>query len=287
MTKKSTIEMRIHAALPEMPTSQKRIAEHLLENRHLIPLLPIKAVAAAIDVSEASLVRFAKQLGFAGYRELKEDFSASLQRQLSPTEKFAEAAAVGDGRGETAQLVARHVVNNVQETLKYLDHADFNRAVEAIRKAHHIYCFGLELSSLLSQMMTFLLTLYHYPSQHLSNDFLRYKEQMVHMRPDDLLIAFSFSPYSRETVEALAYAKERQMTSIAFTDRKTAPAQEYATISFHIKTDNLMFSNSVGAITVVMNALMAELNLRDRERTLSALKNIEETIRDERYFITD
>jgi len=46
-----------------------------------------------------------------------------------------------------------------------------------------------------------------------------------------------------------------------------------------------MFSNSLGAIAVVINAIIAELNFRDKDRTLKALKIIEENIKDNRYFI--
>jgi DNA-binding MurR/RpiR family transcriptional regulator len=47
-----------------------------------------------------------------------------------------------------------------------------------------------------------------------------------------------------------------------------------------------MFSNSLGAVVTVINAIIIELNFRDKERTLNALKIIEENIKDERYFIS-
>lgn len=285
MSPRQKIEKAIYQALPAMPPNQKKLAEYLLENMNLVPLLPIQDIAQQARVSKASVVRFAQQIGYKGFKELKEAFSSSLIDQLSPTEKYKVATLEQDNRVDSVTLVAENVMTNIHETLKYIDKKKFTQAVDAIIRANNIYCLGLELSASLSQLMTFLLCLYHYPAHHLSLDYLRFKEQVAHMSEDDLLIAFSFSPYSRETVEAIAHAKQKGLTSIAFTDKKTAPIRNFATYSFQIKTDNLMFSNSVGAITVLINAIITELNFRDRERTLKALENIEDNIKDDRFFI--
>jgi hypothetical protein len=45
-----------------------------------------------------------------------------------------------------------------------------------------------------------------------------------------------------------------------------------------------MFNNSLGAVVTVMNAIIIELNFRDKERTLNALKIIENNSKDERYY---
>ncbi len=268
-----------------MPPNQKKLAEYFLENMNLLALLPIDDIAQQANVSKASVVRFAQLIGYRGFKELKEEFSSSLIDQLSPTEKYKIVVAEQDGFPDSIALAAQNVMTNIQETLRYIDRQQFHQAVDAIIAAKNIYCLGLELSAALSHLMTFLLCLYHYPAHHMSLDYLRFKEQVAHMSKDDLLIAFSFSPYSRETVEAIAAAREKELVSIAFTDKKTAPIRNYATFTFQIKTDNIMFSNSVGAITVLINAIITELNFRDRERTLKALENIEENIKDERFFI--
>lgn len=104
--------------------------------------------------------------------------------------------------------------------------------------------------------------------------------------PEGSVDRLQFSPYSRETVEGVAFARERGIPSIAFTDKKTAPIREFVTYCLQIKTDNIMFSNLLGAVVIVINAIITELNLRAKDRTLHALKIIEENIKDERCFIS-
>lgn len=281
------IEDRICKSLPDLAPHQKRVADFFLEHMDLVALLPIQEVARRAGVSEATIVRFAQLLGYRGYKELKETLSAYLKERLSPTARYRLAIAEKGDSPDVLKLASQNVISNIQETIKSIDPQAFAGTVDRIIAARRIYCIGLELSAHLAQLMTYLLRQYSYDAQHLSLDYFRYIEQVAFMDPGDLLIAFSFSPYSRETVEALAQARQQAIPSILFTDKKSAPARSWATHCLPIQTDNITFSNSLGAVVTVINAIITELNFRDKERTLTALGIIEESIRDDRYFVTN
>lgn len=285
MEKRKAIEKSILESVPSLPANQKKVADFFLEHLDLVALLSIKDAAKQAAVSEASIVRFAQLLGYKGYKELKDELSTTLKNQLSPTEHYQLAVTEKEKSPDIFKLVAHNVIMNINDTIKSIDFKTFSNAVDSIIAAQRIYCLGMELSHHLSRLMTFLLRTYSYDAHYLSVDFLQYREQIAYMNPNDLLIAFSFSPYSRETVEAISFAQARGINSIAFTDKKTAPIRDFATFCLQIKTDNIMFSNSLGAIVTVINAIIIELNFRDKKRTLNALKIIEENIKDERYFI--
>ena len=118
----------------------------------------------------------------------------------------------------------------------------------------------------------------------LSSDSPSFPEQIILMSPKDLLIIFSFPPYSRQTVEAAKQAKELGVPIISFTDKKTAPIVEYCEHYLIAKTDNILFTNSLGAISVLMNALVTELAFTEEEKVLDGLQKIDKYINDKRYF---
>ena len=286
METRKAIESSILQLVPSLPVNQKKVADFFLEHIDLVALLPIRDVAQRAEVSEASIVRFGQMLGYRGYKELKDELSTTLKKQISPTRHVELAVTEKAKTPDIFKLVAHNVITNINDTIKSIDINTFSQVVDSIITAKRIYCLGLELSHHLSRLMTFLLRQYSYDAQYLSVDFLQYREQIAYMNPDDLLISFSFTPYSRLTVEAVAFSKNKGIPSIAFTDKRTAPVSEYSTYCLQIKTDNIMFSNSLGAVVTVMNAIIIELNFRDKERTINALKIIEDNIKDERYFIS-
>lgn len=287
MKKRKELEELIYSIVHSLPPNQKKVADFFLENIDLVALLPIKDIALKANVSEASIVRFAQSLGYKGFKELKAVLSTTLKNKLSPTEYYQFAVTEKEKTPDIITLVANNVITNINDTLKSINYYEFSNVVDSIMKARQIYCLGLEISYQFASMLTFLLRLYGYDAHTLSLNFLHYQEQIAFLTEDDLLVAFSFSPYSRPTIEAVSYASERKIPVIAFTDKKIAPVNKYSTHCLQIKTDNIMFTNSLGAVAVVINAIITELNLQDKERTLHALEIIEKNINDSRYFITD
>jgi len=85
-------------------------------------------------------------------------------------------------------------------------------------------------------------------------------------------------------VEAAELAKKSGVTVISFTDRKTAPVVEHSDHILVAKTDNILFTNSLGAISVLMNALVTELALAQDKKVIDGLQKIESYIQDKRYF---
>ncbi len=285
MKRTAKIENLIKSMVPSLTGNQRKVAEFFLGNLNVVALLPIKTIALQANVSEASIVRFAQTLGYQGYKELKNELSASLQTQLSPSQKYQATLDGLENTSEALNRVTKNALSNINATIHDLEPQTLAEIADRIIKARRIYCFGVEISSIFARLLTFLLRLYTYESHHLSLDFLPFQEQIATLSKQDLLVAFSFSPYSRETIETLSLADRLNIPSIVFTDRRTAPATQFANIAVFIQTDNIMFSNSLSAVAVVINAIITELNIRDRTRTLEALNLIENTIEDERYFI--
>jgi DNA-binding MurR/RpiR family transcriptional regulator len=112
----------------------------------------------------------------------------------------------------------------------------------------------------------------------LSTGFSSGLEQLVPLRPTDILIVASFPPYSRETVEMLRQTAARGIPTVAICDRAGSPAGTIATHVLPVKTDNIMFSNAFAAVSVLLNALMTEIALLNRDRAASAVSRISEIL---------
>ena len=89
-----------------------------------------------------------------------------------------------------------------------------------------------------------------------------------------MLIAFSFPPYSRETVEAVKAAASRKIRVVGITDRLTSPVSYSAVFVLPIRSTNMIFTNSISAISVVINALVTEIALKNRSQALRLQKEI-------------
>jgi DNA-binding MurR/RpiR family transcriptional regulator len=280
---------RVLERFEALPPRQQLVAEFFLDHQSEVPFLDIPDAARRCGVSEATVVRFAQRVGYAGFAELKHDLMEDLrQRVVRPPERPAVPEALSrTSEEDMLAAVTRLEVGNVQASAERLDRDAFRAAAAAIYKADHVYTYGLGISSYLAGMLSYLLTQIGLRSTWLSTSYSSPLEQLVALRPSDLLVVLSFPPYSRQTVDMLRKTVARGLPSIAICDRATSPVGIIARHVLPVKSDNLMFSNSFAAISTLLNALTAEAALLNREQSVEAVSKISQVLDDDEGVIKE
>ena len=73
---KGILEERIHNAT--LTKTEQKIADYFLSNRELVGQLPTSELAKNIGVSEASIIRFSRSIGYKGFSDMKNDIYCDL-----------------------------------------------------------------------------------------------------------------------------------------------------------------------------------------------------------------
>jgi DNA-binding MurR/RpiR family transcriptional regulator len=236
-----------------------------------------------VSVSEATVVRFAQRIGYEGFTELKSDLMDWARRRVAaPAPDSAVLDAFDRAKDDdTLSAVAQLELNNVVHLTGNLDRAAFGSAAGALLKADHVYTFGLGISAHLAGMLTYLLVQTGLRSTRLSADFSSPLEQLVTLRPTDLLVVLSFPPYSRKTLEMVQDVAGRGIPTLGICDRAAAPLATVARTTLAVKSDNLMFTNAIAATSVLLNALITEVAQRNREQSQEAVSRISQVLEDD------
>jgi len=87
--------LKIRSERDQMSAIERRIADYIVENAHLLRDYSSQQLANALGISQSSVVKFSQKLGFKGYPDLKYS--------------IGEAVARGDGNDETQRIVASRV----------------------------------------------------------------------------------------------------------------------------------------------------------------------------------
>jgi DNA-binding MurR/RpiR family transcriptional regulator len=264
-----------HAA--DLPPQQRLIADYLLEHLQAVSFLSVPELSRRVGVSEATVVRFAQRIGYAGFSELKMDLVELLQNRLGSVEEAPDPELGDDVLRSVAELEA----SNIMRTVEGLERETFKAIAEAIFQADHTFTFGMGVSALLAQLAAYTLTQVGVRATPLSTHFSTPREQLIALQRGDLLLVFSFPPYSRQSLDLLTEAREREMTRIAVSDRLTAPAAGLAQWLIPVKTDNMMFTNAVAAITVLFNAIAVEIATSHQSHALEAFSYINRILGEE------
>lgn len=284
--KKRTTEADFRALVirqaADLPRQQRSIAEYVLEHLTTVPFLSVPELARRVEVSEATVVRFAQRLGYPGFSELKMELVEILQEHLKGDQDDAQEDVAEDIFASVAELE----ISNITRTVAALDRSAFAEIAEAVFGASTVYTYGMGVSAHLAQLAAYTLLQIGLRTHSLSTRFSTPLEQLVVAAQTDLILVFSLPPYSRQALNMLEAARDLGIRTVAVTDRVTAPAAKLATWTVPVKSDNMMFTNAVAAMTVLLNALATEIATSHREHAVAALSKINRVLAEDEDILT-
>jgi DNA-binding MurR/RpiR family transcriptional regulator len=254
----------------DLPPQQQAIADYVLEHLTAVPFFSVPELARRTGVSEATVVRFAQRLGYPGFSELKIELVDLLQSRLGKGESQPGEEVAEDLLASVATLET----SNISRSVESIDREHFSVVSEVLFSSDRVHAFGMGVSALLAELAAYTLLQVGVRASCLSTSFSSPREQLVGVGTEDVVLVFSLPPYSRQSLSVLRDSKELGITTVAVSDRLTSPASRLATWALAVRSDNMMFTNAVAAVTVLINALATEIATTHREEALAALAQI-------------
>jgi len=252
----------------DLTLSQKRIAELIVEDPEFVAFATVEKLAARLEVSPSTIVRFAYRVGLSGYPDLQQRIRDIVRTQMRPSPN-ADGSPSTDadhlGEGTIAKSLA-HDIENLRATMARLSLKDLEHAVEILRGARWIYVAGGFASESLVKYVGVTLSRMSGRVSTISGD-VNAAPILLDITGDDALLAFSFPPYAARTLQSVMAAKERGASIIAITDTPVAPIAQQVDVVLATNVSGIGRQNSLIAPMAVANALLNALAERMPEST--------------------
>lgn len=258
---------------PRLSPQERRVADYIIQNGHAFFTLSASELAVHSGVGSATIVRFAKHIGFSGFQELRSLIMDEVKEEMMPEDRF-KLLRPEKNYVRTLLKIAELEVANINRTLHRITKENFENFIRPLRQAQGIYTLGIGISSNLARLAAYLLNQAGARTLFCGRDEHSFIEKLINLSAKDVLLAFSFPPYSKETVEAVKFCSERDVVCLSVTDRPTAPIVAWSRATLFVETKNLMFTNSVSAAAMLLNAIATELALLNKKRVVSQLDTL-------------
>ncbi|MBO4331476.1 MAG: MurR/RpiR family transcriptional regulator [Oscillospiraceae bacterium] len=256
---------------------QIRIAEYIGANSDKAAFMTAAKLGQKAEVSESTVVRFALELGFAGYPEMRRALQEMIRNRLTSVQRIEVAKNVMGSKDTLSSILASDT-EKIMLTQNSVDRESFAKAVDTILAARHIYILGMRTSYVLAMFMGFYFNMMFDNVRVLHEDVSgEIFEQLLRIESDDVLIGISFPRYSKRTVKAVRYARDRGAQVISVTDTDTSPIAKLADICLLAKSDMVSFVDSLVAPLSLINALIVAVGTRTDEKlsdTFGALEQM-------------
>lgn len=254
---------------------QKQISSFILAHYDKAAYMTAAKLGALVGVSESTVVRFANELGFAGYPELQHSLQEMIRSKLTTIQRI-EITNDRIGESDLLEKVLNSDIEKIKHTLEEIDRTSFENAVDDLIGAQMIYIIGMRSSSSLASFMYHYLNLV-FPHVRLvrTTSGSEIFEQLLRINDKDAIVGISFPRYSKRIINALGYAKKQGAKVISITDSAASPIAANADDLLLAKSDMASFVDSLVAPLSIINALIVAIGRKKQDEIAETFGKLE------------
>ena len=272
---KRNLLREIEEKMPTFSKGQKFIAKYVLENYDKAAYMTASKLGSEVNVSESTVVRFANELGFAGYPEFQHALREIVRTKLTSFQRMEVTNnLIGDGDILTKVLISDS--DKIRRTLEEIDRQAFSDAVDSIVRARKIYILGARASAFPAGFLAHSLRMIFDDVIHVqTSSGSEMFEQLMGLGEEDTVIAVSFPRYSKKIINAVDFSKRTGANVISVTDSAMSPIAPQADQLLLAKSDMASFVDSLAAPLSIINAIIVAVSKKKQDELGVRLHQLE------------
>ena len=273
-TVQTSFEERIKNA--KLTKSGREIARFLLDNLLRVSYMTATSIAQELNISDVTVIRFARSLGYSGYSDLQKDLQRKMSDNLetsstllaNPSSVLRMNMEVSADSSTIMDLACNNEIKNLNRFISRNNDATFVEASYIIMNSHRKIVFGVRGSS--SMAFSFTMRL-----RYMMDDVfpILYADPndsypLYSITKDDCLVIFGFVNLPQATIDAVELAKKRGAKIIAFTDMEASFLAKSANVAVICSVAGISFSSYTTPLlaTEIISANIAHVMGEETER---------------------
>ncbi len=262
---KSNALSRINSFYKRLSPSEKKVADYILTHAKEVIHMPMSEVAKNSDVSDPSVLRFCRSLGYTGYLDYK---LALTQDLASPTEFISEAVKEHDGVSEITQKTFAAANKGLYDSLQGLDMLELARAVDLIKNARLVLIIGVGTSAPIAQIFYNRLIRIGINTRVQTDSYLQLMEASL-LNEDDVVMSISQTGASIDPIITLEEARSHGAKTIALTGSLASPITKNVDVCLFSATNSLQPEDVSSRISqiIILESIFLTLSMQNLEHS--------------------
>ncbi|MCM3767252.1 MurR/RpiR family transcriptional regulator [Neobacillus niacini] len=261
--------------VPELTSSQKRIADFIEKSGERILYYSETELANELRVSNATISRFWRKIGYENFKAFK---AAILEKeQLSPQKKLKNSLE----QIQNQQLsIHEHLLaisnNQILNTLEELDSEQFKEAITLMSNCRKLYIHAPASAEGIAVLMKHRLDRFGLDIEILQKNGQELFESLMHIQKEDVIFLFGFVAMTPEAFVLLDYAKRVNYKTIIITDLLISDFQDEGDYIFYTNRGELWEFHSMIAPTFLVENFILGIGQYLEQQSLRNLEKLSE-----------
>ena len=271
--------VRIQNLMPSFNKAQVKVAEYFINNREELKHLKIKQLALNCDVSEATVTRFIRKIGFSSFQNFKYAVIKVDSSVREKTDEFDDLDKINtdDPVDSLISRVKNEYISDIQMTLKNLDTREILNAIDAVKNAESIsfFCVG---TSCIAAKNSYLRFYRAGIKTSVYNDPAEMGIAASLMEKGDVAIGLSYSGKTEVVNTAMKIAKDNGSATIAITGPGRSPLIKMSDIKISSQyeelDDYLLTSYARLSQIIIMDIIYTGVAEDNYEKSVQSIQKI-------------
>jgi DNA-binding MurR/RpiR family transcriptional regulator len=273
------LEARLREARPRLNARRQRLVRAILDRSDETVFLSSREMARRYQVDAATIVRTVQALGYRRFSEFSADLRRHFVTRITP---YAAMRAAVRGKGGLSDHLRESVLRDVENLQELRDGLDERRVTDLARRIHRarrVLVVGVDLAASLAWFLAYGLLPLGFDAEAPVGSSGHLLHKVGLLGPKDLLVAISFGPCLRETVESVLRCRKRGVPTFGLTDSGTTPLARHCDGHLVAPTSSPLFTRSYAAPMSLINAVLTACAHLAPRQALANLRRTEEDYR--------
>lgn len=220
----SQLKPWLQAHYGSLPKRLQSVATFALDNPDVIALNTIAVISEHAEVTDSTLVRFAKSIGYEGFTDMQSVFQESMRHISEPYSQRLNKLGTGDASEQSVlHQFCQAAGASIDRLERQLDENAIIKASEVLANARTVYIAGRGRAIPVTTYLHYNLLKMGIQAVLIdeSNTVMADKARLI--RQDEALIAVSFNPYTANTKDIVDICLDNQVPVVALTDSTLSP----------------------------------------------------------------
>lgn len=277
MTPPPSFEQRVAERFGRMSRAEQRVVRFFQDNREEVLIASAAALAAKAETSDATVVRAAKALGFAGLEHLRRTLADELRHSLSPAERLTRTLGeVGDSLSAAFEVTLDLHSRALDSLRRTITPQQFEEAVDGIVGARRVVVFGLGPSAAIANYLVIQLARFGLDAASLTNTGLLFADDLGKLRHGDLVVMLAYGRVYAELAALLDEIGRRGLRSFLLTDTLAASLRDRVDLVLPVPRGHAEMLSMHTATLGFIEALLVGVAAKRPDETLASLKALNE-----------
>lgn len=201
--------------IKDFSEKEKEIGNYILNCPTEIVSLTSEELAKNIGVSQSSIIKFVKKIGFKGFTVFKMELSKELAVK-DTNERLYTEITINDSLKEIGEKILHENISALTDTISTVNNENLEKIVNLIDNSRMILILGSGMSSIVARDLELKLIKLGKVAYHHENKQMQLMHLSV-MGENDLVIAISHTGETKEVIEVVDAAKKRSLKTITMT----------------------------------------------------------------------